>query len=140
MKTNFLIPLTAKDCEIKIIAEQEYAQIEGNASAIDDETDTRIIDEICYELERGNIWAWCSVEVKVSWHNFSASDYLGCCSYENEQDFRNSGYFLDMVDTCLENLNAQREKCYIELREDQVKWRLKSISGGYKWVINSKDI
>lgn len=43
-------------------------------------------------------WAWATVEVQA-WSNGVqlGGAFLGCCSYDNEQDFiKNSGYFEDM--------------------------------------------
>lgn len=84
------------ECAAVVLCEPESERIEGNASAIDEATDAEIARHIRHELERGNEWAWCSVEVRVSWRGLSASNYLGCCSYANEREFRDDGYFADM--------------------------------------------
>lgn len=43
------------------------------------------------------LWGWCHIIVTASWKGLSASDTLGGCSYESEEDFRSSWpYFEDM--------------------------------------------
>ncbi len=47
--------------------------------------------------EDGNDWAWCVVRVRVTAGGVAGEDYLGQCSYEDEDDFRStSGYFEGM--------------------------------------------
>ena len=82
--------------EYKIVVHEEEIPVEGNASAIDDETDAEIAKNIYEQLENGNIWPWCTVQVIASYNGFSGNDYLGCCSYEDEEDFKKGGYWDDM--------------------------------------------
>jgi hypothetical protein len=101
------IPLTKKDVEIEIFVEVDHCPIRGNASASgNDEYDKKVEDEIIARLNDGDVWAWASVEVCVYYDEISRSDYLGCCTYKNEKDFiENSGYYDDMVESALEELN-----------------------------------
>ena len=96
----------------KIIVRPETSRIQGNASAWDEETDRNVEEAILTRLENGEVWAWASVEVQV--HDDEGnmeSDFLGCCSYEDEADFReNSGYFNDMVWNCIEQLETKETK------------------------------
>ena len=92
------------ECEFSIEAEPEEMSPEGNASAIDEETDKAILDHINEQLEAGNIWAWCSVKVTCSWTDeegnvYEGNDYLGGCSYENEQGFKQPGGYYDDMKT-----------------------------------------
>lgn len=84
--------------------------MEGNASAIDDVTDARIIAELQAKLDDGNMWAWCDVRVRVTYRGQIERDaYLGGCSYDSESDFRNDagkGYFSDLVDEAIGQINA----------------------------------
>jgi len=85
--------------EYKIECLTEETQIEGNASAINEETDARIAADIRERLENGNQWAWCTVRVTASIEGITlvGENYLGCCSYESEDDFcAEGGYFEDM--------------------------------------------
>lgn len=77
--------------------EPEYIEIRGNAMASgDDQVDKAYEDEIIRQLENGNEWAWCAVKVTAKWKGLEASNYLGGCSYKDEQDFMNCGYYEDM--------------------------------------------
>lgn len=72
--------------------------------------DKKTEDAIIRELESGNQWAWCMVKVTASvtvdQHVFTGTDYLGCSSYSNEQDFTDSVYYQDMRGRALEDLKA----------------------------------
>lgn len=104
MKTvTFNLP-TINDVDFEILVHPEDTPVEGNASAIDEETDEQIANNIYEQLDNGNIWAWCTVEVKASYKGISASDYLGCCSYKDEADFKNDGYYKDMKQIAFDNL------------------------------------
>ena len=50
------------------------------------------------EKTENNVWRWCSVQVTISYNGIEFSDYLGGCSYESEEDFKEGGYYDDMVD------------------------------------------
>jgi hypothetical protein len=94
-----------QDVEFTLTCLPEDIQIEGNASAIDPETDKEIADDIRQQLERGNSWAWCVVKVEAKWKGLKGSDILGGCSYKSEKDFvDNSCYYEDMKQTAYCNL------------------------------------
>lgn len=83
--------------EFELIAEYETTPIEGNALASgDDETDRKQEQMIKRQLRNGNVWAWASVELKGKYKGLEVSDYLGCCSYKSEKDFKKDGYYDDM--------------------------------------------
>jgi hypothetical protein len=93
--------------EITVTCEPEDSAIEGNASAIDDETDKRIVTRIRKQLSHGNDWAWCVAGVHATYAGETASAYLGFCSYKSEADFiESSGYFDDMRRESLSELAA----------------------------------
>jgi hypoxanthine-guanine phosphoribosyltransferase len=79
----------------------EDLQIEGNCSAVDEETDREVAQWIRDQLDAGNDWAWCLAKVtatlEVDGHTFVGVDYLGCCSYKNEADFREPGGYFDSM-------------------------------------------
>ena len=115
------------EIEYEIRMEPELMQIEGNASAIDEETDRETVDWIRGQLARGNDWAWCSVQVIATIPDMGVrgeSSWLGGCSYKSERDFksgdfeitdpdgtkRSSGYYQDMCNEAREDLlNNLRE-------------------------------
>jgi len=84
--------------EIEIILHEEDRPVEGNISASgDDDYDAAIEQETIERLNSGDLWAWCRVEVKATFGDMSASDFLGSCSYAGEQDFKQSGDYEGMV-------------------------------------------
>ena len=113
-----LRPLTREEVSIRLEAEPEFVPVEGNAMASgDDVHDRQVEDEILARLEQGDVWAWAAVTVTVSWRPFSASDHLGCCSYADEDDFRQpGGYFDDMVDQAIAELNRVVLDAYRRLK------------------------
>ena len=72
-------------------------------------------------MQQGEVWAWAMVTVTVSWGPFSASDHLGCCSYADEDDFcQPNGYFDDMIEEALEELNKIALDAYRQLKEREL--------------------
>ena len=91
--------------EIVVEATPNDTPVEGNASAIDPETDARVAAEILERLERGDEWAWATVRVSIAFDGFEAVDTLGGCSYADETDFRTpGGYFDDLRDAVLHEI------------------------------------
>lgn len=99
--------LTVADVTFTLECLCEDIPIEGNASAVDPATDRTTEEWIREQLAAGNEWAWCTAKVTCQWDAFSAVKYLGCCSYESEEAFRNDPYFSDL---CAEALDALNEK------------------------------
>jgi len=113
--------ITKDDVEITVRAEQDEIEVRGNALASgDDAADRECEDEILARLERGDVWAWAAVTVRVTWtapsgRQYRGEDHLGACSYRDERDFREpGGYFDDMVGEALSRLNVE----LAELAED----------------------
>jgi len=113
-----LRPLTREEVDIRLEAEPEFVPVEGNACASgDDAFDREVEHNILCRIQQGDVWAWAAVTVTVSWGPFSASDHLGCCSYADEDDFRQpGGYFDDMVDEAIEELNRIVLDAYRQLK------------------------
>jgi len=111
--------LTRDEVAVRLNAQPEFIPVEGNASASgDDAFDHEVEEDLLRRLEQGDIWAWAAVTVTVSWGPFSASDHLGCCSYADEEDFRQpNGYFDDMIDEALDELNRIVFDAYRRLKE-----------------------
>jgi len=88
--------------EITLECLPETMSIEGNvlASGLDWQ-DQQAEAEVYEQLANGNDWAWCMAKVTVtSDDGRQECDYLGGCSYKNEEDFKTSGYYQDMIDHC----------------------------------------
>lgn len=108
-------PLTESDVSFEVICHPEEIPVRGNACGHDGSDDCEAW--IFSELDRGNEWAWCCVEVKATWGDFEASDYLGECSYASEKDFSApDGYLPQMKDEALSALNAIVEGAYNTLK------------------------
>lgn len=69
--------------------------------------DVEMRADICRRVRRGDDWAFGCAVVTVEWQGFRASNTLGHCSYADEEDFRRDGYYADMVDETLEELNGE---------------------------------
>ena len=112
-------PLTREEVTVRLKAEPEFVPVEGNACASgDDAFDREVEHNILCRIQQGDVWAWAAVTVTVSWGPFAASDHLGCCSYADEKDFRQpGGYFDDVVDVALDELNATVRETYQQLKE-----------------------
>lgn len=102
-----MVDATNAGWEFRLLCEPEHCAIEGNASAIDAETDAGIVAGIRSQLDAGNEWAWCFVTVEARHPllgGIVGRDSLGCCSYRSEADFREpGGYFDDMKSEALED-------------------------------------
>lgn len=111
-------PLSRDEVTVRLKAEPEFIPVEGNACVSgDDAFDRKVEQKIFRRIEQGDVWAWAMVTVTVSWGPFSASDYLGCCSYANEEEFCQPGdYYDDMVATALDELNRLVLDAYERLK------------------------
>jgi hypothetical protein len=78
-----------------------------------DHFDDSLADTVADIIERSehNVWAWCSVEVNVSYQGLESSAYLGGCSYDSADDFKNTsdGYYNDMLEECIADIAAQMQ-------------------------------
>ena len=109
---------TFSKSEVAYTLEAEFDDIPVRGNAIvsgDDAEDKRIEDSILRRLENGDVWAWASVKVIASWNGIEGVDYLGACSYEDEDDFKQpGGYYEDMKAEALAslkvNIKALQEK------------------------------
>lgn len=101
--------VTLDEVEIIVETREEDTSIEGNVlasgdAAVDQKAEQWVRDQVA----NGNEWAWCSVRVSAVFQDFRGTDHLGCCSYKSEAEFRMpGGYFEDMVQNALEDLNQE---------------------------------
>jgi len=99
------------DIEYRIIIHPEHESPEGCFSSGDDEQDAADVAKIMEDLE-WNDWAWCTVEVQAVHvpSGLTGSDWLGCCSYDSEEQFTEpGGYYDDMKERALEELESKVE-------------------------------
>ncbi len=97
---DYIIEAMPEDCPVR-----------GNALASgDDAVDREHEDRILAELDAGNIWAWCCVKVTATCAGHTGVDYLGCCNYADETDFRREGgYWNDMKEEAKAGLMVNLE-------------------------------
>lgn len=91
---------------ITLEAIPETIRVRGNALASGDDTEDKEYEEqILQRLQMGDEWAWFTAKVVVRTNDGrEASDYLGCCTYEDAEDFKRGGYYIDMIRACLDEL------------------------------------
>lgn len=106
--------LTPADVTISVITEpcteSAYGQLGGCATK----------NQIANLLGRAryNEWKWCDVEVRVEWNGLAGSDFLGCCSYKNKEQFcQPGGYYDDMLDAAMDELREQVATIYNAIAE-----------------------
>lgn len=93
---------------ITVTATEDDTPIEGNVLDSDDPVETHMAEVMTAgALAAGNTWAWCIASVTVSYQGHTAGDSVGACSFEDERDFRRSGYYEDMVDGALREIVAR---------------------------------
>lgn len=78
-------------------------------SYTDDFDDPETLAWIKNQLERGNDWAWCQVDVKAKLFDLEGISGIGGCSYENKQAFINGGYYESLVQEAVEELATKLE-------------------------------
>ncbi len=85
-----------KLADFKIRMEPEDTPVEGNALASgDDEEDRKAEETILEQLNNGNDWAWCRVQVVAAFAGLEGeSTWLGCCSYQSEEDFKGEKFLV----------------------------------------------
>lgn len=99
--------LKASDVTFSIRIESEDMPVRGHFATDEEDLDRQLEEEIIERLRRGDDWAWCVVIVTATWNDFSATDALGACCYENEADFKRGGYYEQMCDQALAALNTE---------------------------------
>lgn len=115
-------PIIREEATVRVFAEPDDVPVEGNACASgDDVFDQEVEHNILCRLRQGDFWAWATVAVIVTWGPFEGRAYLGCCSYTDEDDFRQpGGYFDDMLVEALEELNGTVRKTYQQMKEREL--------------------
>lgn len=94
----------------------EDAPIKGNVMDSGDPDADGRAEEKVYNDYQANEWAWCCVCVVASWGEFRGEAFLGCCSYESEDDFRQGGYYDDLANEALCALNQRIAETFESIR------------------------
>lgn len=109
MKTIKIKLPSIEEVTFRTICREEDMPIEGNVMASgNDAIDRKAEKDIYEQLENGNEWAWCCVEVQAEWRGLVGNDFLGGCSYDSQKDFEEpGGYYDDMKVQAYDDLIAQ---------------------------------
>lgn len=113
--------LTLDDLDFRVSAEMEYISPEQSMKGSTPEEVKNFCDAVKEVRKKATgAWGWCCVKVTGVLKGdmaydlndgngaFAASDYLGCCSYENKQHFiEESGYYDDMCKNILAEVQKQ---------------------------------
>jgi len=106
--------LRSNDITVLVTAFPEEIPVKGNAMCSGDEDfDQKVESEILERLEQDDLWAWATVCVTAEWEGLKETEHLGCCCYADEEEFRQEGgYFDEMVEEALSNLNLRLRSLY----------------------------
>jgi hypothetical protein len=97
--------VTLDKIKFDIIVRPEEISVRGNVC--DEQMENQILRDL-----KSNMWAWCRVEVRGTLGSLTASDYLGCCNYSDQDDFKNGGYYDDMCENVRFELEKQVKEVY----------------------------
>lgn len=100
-----------EDVEISIHTTPEWDDPAGHFC--DDEA-VAYVRKLAEETE----WGWCTVEVRVTWHGFTGSAYLGACTYANEAEFCEVDR-ADMIEEALDDLERYVRAAIVAAAEIQ---------------------
>jgi hypothetical protein len=105
--------LKLKDVDFEVLCFPEDMALEGNCIASDNEEyDKKVENDLREQLENGNEWAWCRVEVIGTYKSLTATEHLGGCSYKSEAQFKRDGYYKDMKNQVLQELNEKLNELF----------------------------
>jgi hypothetical protein len=96
------LTLAEVDFDIEILPEDTNPADDFDSG--DAEQDAADVAEINRRLEY-DLWAWCVVRVVAKWNGFEGDTYLGGCSYDGPADFKAGGYYEQMQEEALADLN-----------------------------------
>jgi hypothetical protein len=108
MKTIIVNIPTIEQVTFKVTCHEEHIPIKGNYIVSGDDYDREQEQLLLKELEY-NEWAWCCIKVTAEYKGLKECDYLGGCSYDSEEDFKNCGYYEDMKATAYSRLIERLE-------------------------------
>jgi hypothetical protein len=102
MKTNSKNPVIITPDDVKFTIEllEEHCPVDGSMrSGCKEYEKAERMQEVRMKgrLNKGDLWAWCTVKVTATFRGVEGEDYLGCCNYKDEDDFKApGGYWEDM--------------------------------------------
>jgi len=100
--------LTIADITVHIEALPEDMPVVGNVGESGNkDQDLAVENSILRRLDRGDIWAWCMVQITCTYKMFTTTELITGCNYASEADFKSSGSYTDIVEICLAKLQKQ---------------------------------
>lgn len=151
MKTITVTPI-AKNCNNITCKENNAVEIEFEALQEDISPDEQLeepyLSKFLKKLKNDSDYQYCGVSanwfcahVTVRFKHFEAEDYLGACSYKSYDEFckYKGEYFTDMVNTCVDQINAEIETCNANI---QNRWNLRKdliAKGQYQFFLDNMD-
>ncbi len=104
-------------------AKIEFEPQEEDISPADQFDDEKTLKWVLEQYnDYGNIYAWFCAKITVKYKGYEATDYLGACSYKDENDFKKGGYYDDMLNTCIMEINREVSAHNAEI---QKKWNIR---------------
>ena len=126
---NLLLPSpllpSRGDVDITLYVEPEHLPVRGNVCVTEDDEADEVEDAVLARLDRDDVWAWAAVTVMGRWGDYEASAHLGGCSYDSEDDFREDGYFQDLVGEVVSEIRRQADR---QQRLDHIAERARQLA------------
>ncbi len=63
-----------------------------------------------------NPWLWCTIRVTAKFKGLEGTAHLGCCAYEDEEDYKKGGYYEQMQEEAFKELKEQVDEIVNELK------------------------
>jgi hypothetical protein len=106
-----MIKLPIEKCKVSFNALNEDSSVRGNYILSDDEDfDRKCENEIQDRINDGDEYAWFCARVSVSHAGITEDTYLGCCNYNNEKQFLESGCYQDMIEEARVKLETRLQE------------------------------
>lgn len=109
--------LQVQDVQFTLSIDQDETSVRGSFESDDPAADRALEDEILARLRDGDMWAFAQVKVTAHWREWEGSDFLGGCSYKDEEDFRQDQYYADMKERAVDALNETLARAAADLNE-----------------------
>jgi len=108
----------------KLGVEIEFTPQDEDIYPSDNMDDQEMVNYVIEQYNSGNMAAWFCAKVEVKYRGLEATDYLGCCSYKSFKEFQSdeSGYYVDMINTCINEINSDIKG---KNEETQKEWDLR---------------
>jgi hypothetical protein len=106
--------LTEADVTFTFECLEEDTDPGGYFASGDDALDKQAEKDILSQLDAGNPWAWCVVQVTASWQGYRVKSAIGACSYSSEEECRGD-IESDLRWEALKDLNASIARAWAVL-------------------------